>query len=351
MTKIFKEKDVNGKFLKNKILAVIGFGSQGRAHAMNLRDGGHRVIVGLYPKSGAVAAAEKCGFDVVSPAAAVKLADVALIALPDMEQPEIFGRDILPNLSKGKTLVFLHGLTVHSGLVKIPDGVNAVLVAPKGQGHTVRSLYLEGRGVPALIAVERGGRDAKATALAWAHGIGATRAGVIETTFKEETETDLFGEQAVLCGGLVSLVQSAFETLVKAGYKPEMAYFECCHELKFIVDSICQSGVSGMLSTVSDTAKYGGITRGQRVVGDRSKREMERVLKEIQSGKFAKEWAAEYAGGLKKYNKLLADGEKHPIEKVGQRLRSLMPWAAKQNAKGAKAAYSALFDAPNGRRK
>ena len=220
------------------------------------------------------------------------------------------------------------------------------MVAPKGPGHTVRSQYLENKGVPALIAVAQGGKEAKAIALAWADGIGATRAGVIETTFKEEMETDLFGEQAVLCGGVSALIQAGFETLVKAGYKPEMAYFECCHELKLIVDLINQSGISGMRFSISETAKYGDVTRGPRVITDKTKKEMEKILKEIQSGKFVKEWVAEYKSGLKKYNKLLAEGEKHPIEKVGQRLRALMPWAAKQNIKGAQASYSAVVEAP-----
>lgn len=342
--KIYTVKDAKPAVLKNKTLAVIGYGSQGHAHALNLKDSGYKVIIGLYPKSKSIEIAKKQGFKVMTTAEAVKAADVIMIAAPDMKQPDIYAKDIEPNLSKGKTLLFTHGLAIHSGLIKVPAGVNVVMVAPKGPGHTVRSQYLEGKGVPALIAVFQGGKPAKEIALAWANGIGGTRAGVIETTFKEETETDLFGEQAVLCGGVSALIKAGFEVLVKAGYKPEMAYFECCHELKLIVDLIVQSGISGMRFSISETAKYGDITRGPRVIADKTKKEMEKILKEIQSGKFTKEWVKEYKSGLKNYNKLLAEGEKHPIEKVGQRLRSLMPWVAKQNIKGAQAAYSAVVD-------
>lgn len=343
--KVLKEKDANKNVLRNKTLAVIGYGSQGHAHALNLKDSGYKVIVGLYPKSKSADIAKKQGFKVVPTAEAVKAADVILIAAPDMKQPDIYEKDIAPNLSAGKTLLFSHGLCIHSGLIKVPASVNVAMVAPKGPGHTVRSQYLEGKGVPALIAVHQGGRNARAVALAWADGIGATRAGVIETTFKEETETDLFGEQAVLCGGVSALIMAGFETLVKAGYKPEMAYFECCHELKLIVDLINQSGIAGMRFSISETAKYGDVTRGPRVVTEKTKKEMQKILREIQTGKFTKEWVAEYRSGLKNYNKLLAAGEKHLIEKTGQRLRSLMPWAAKSNIKGAQASYSAIVNA------
>ena len=344
--KVYREKDADKKVLKNKTLAVIGFGSQGHAHALNLKDSGYKVIIGLYPKSKSIEVAKKMGFKVLPTAEAVKEADVIMIAAPDMKQPDIYEKDIAPNLTKGKTLIFTHGLAIHSGLIKPPAGVNVVMVAPKGPGHTVRSQYLENRGVPSLIAVHAGGPAAKKIALAWADGIGATRAGVLETTFKEETETDLFGEQAVLCGGVSALIQAGFETLVKAGYKPEMAYFECCHELKLIVDLINQSGISGMRFSISETAKYGDVTRGPRVITSATKKAMEKILKEIQTGKFTKEWVAEYKGGLKNYNKLLKEGEAHPIEKVGQRLRSLMPWAAKANAniKGAQASFAAVIN-------
>ncbi len=344
--KVLKEKDANKNVLKNKTLAVIGYGSQGHAHALNLKDSGYKVIVGLYPKSKSIEVAKKQGFKVMPTAEAVKAADVIMIAAPDMKQQAIYEKDIAPNLAPGKTLIFTHGLAIHSGMIKPPADVNVVMVAPKGPGHTVRSQYLEGKGVPDLIAVAQGGKAAKEIALAWADGIGGTRAGVIETTFKEETETDLFGEQAVLCGGVSALIIAGFETLVKAGYKPEMAYFECCHELKLIVDLIVQSGISGMRFSISETAKYGDITRGPRVITDKTKKEMEKILKEIQTGKFTKEWVAEYKGGLKNYNKLLAEGEKHLIEKTGQRLRSLMPWAAKTNIKGAQASYSAVVEKP-----
>lgn len=342
--KVYTAKDANPAVLKNKTLAVIGYGSQGHAHALNLKDSGYKVIIGLYPKSKSVEVAKKQGFKVMSTADAVKAADVIMIATPDMKQPDIYKADIEPNLSKGKTLVFTHGLAIHSGLIKAPDGVNVIMVAPKGPGHTVRSQFLEGKGVPNLIAVFQGGKPAKEIALAWSNGIGGTRAGVIETTFKEETETDLFGEQAVLCGGVSALIKAGFETLVNAGYRPEMAYFECCHELKLIVDLITQSGISGMRFSISETAKYGDITRGPRVVNDKTKKEMEKILKEIQTGKFTNEWVKEYKGGLKNYKKLLAEGEQHQIEKVGQRLRSLMPWVAKQNIKGAQASYSATVE-------
>ena len=332
--KVYKEKDADKSVLKKKTLAVIGYGSQGHAHALNLKDSGYKVVIGLYPKSKSIEVAKKQGFKVMTTAEAVKAADVIMIAAPDMKQADIYEKDIAPNLSAGKTLLFTHGLAIHGGLIKAPKDVNVVMVAPKGPGHTVRSQYLEGKGVPALIAVAQGGKVAKAIALAWADGIGGTRAGVIETTFKEETETDLFGEQAVLCGGVSALVKA-------------MAYFECCHELKLIVDLIVQSGISGMRFSISETAKYGDITRGPRVITDKTKKEMEKILKEIQSGKFTKEWVAEYKGGLKNYNKLLAEGENHPIEKVGQRLRSLMPWAAKTNIKGAQASYSAMVEAPS----
>ena len=251
------------------------------------------------------------------------------------------GSKIKPNLSKGKTLLFTHGFAIHFGLIKAPRGVSVIMVAPKGPGHIVRSQYKEGKGVPALIAVNKGSsKDAKKIALAWAAGVGAARSGILETSFKEETETDLFGEQAVLCGGASALVEAGFETLVEAGYAPEMAYFECLHELKLIVDLMIESGIAGMRFSVSETAKYGDVTRGPRVINGNVKKSMKSILKEIQSGKFAKEWVKEYQAGLPKYNKLLEDGEKHPIEETGQRLRSLMPWIPKKNIKGAQASYS-----------
>jgi ketol-acid reductoisomerase len=339
--KIYTDKDADPKALKGKTLAVLGFGSQGHAHAMNLKDSGYKVIIGLYKGSKSVDAAKKKGFEVFETAEAVKRGDVILVALPDMKQPDVFAKDIEPNLAKGKTLLFLHGLAIHSGLIKPPAGVNVALVAPKGPGHVVRSQYVEGKGVPALIAVAQDAdRQAKKIALAWAYGIGGTRAGVIQTTFKEETETDLFGEQAVLCGGASALVRAGFETLVEAGYQPEMAYFECLHELKLIVDLMIESGIAGMRFSISETAKYGDITRGPRVINAKVKAEMGKILKEIQSGKFTKEWVAEYKSGLKNYKRLLAEGEKHQVEKTGARLRAIMPWVPKKNIKGAQAEYT-----------
>jgi ketol-acid reductoisomerase len=270
----------------------------------------------------------------------VKAADVIMIAVPDMKQASVYEADVAPNMKAGKTLLFTHGLAIHFGLIKPAAGVNVIMTAPKGPGHTVRSQYVEGRGVPSLIAVYQDATgNARDIALAWAKGIGGARAGVIETTFKEETETDLFGEQAVLCGGASALVTAGFETLVEAGYQPEMAYFECLHELKLIVDLMVESGISGMRFSISETAKYGDISRGPRVINDASKQAMREILKEIQSGEFTREWVEEYKKGLPRYNALLEAGEKHPIEVVGTRLRALMPWVPKKNIKGAQAAY------------
>ena len=326
--------------LQDKTIAVLGYGSQGHAHALNLKDSGVKVIIGLYAGSKSRQVAESHGFEVFDTAEAVRQADVIMVGLPDMKQADIYNEDIAPNLSKGKTLLFSHGLAVHFGLIKLHPQVDCIMVAPKGPGHMVRRLYQEGKGMPALIAVAQDkSRKAKKIALAWAKGIGSTRAGVLQTTFKEETETDLFGEQAVLCGGASALVQAGFETLVEAGYQPEMAYFECLHELKLICDLMYESGIAGMRFSISETAKYGDITRGPRVVNAKTKAEMKKILKEIQTGKFTKEWVAEYKGGLKNYKKLLAQGEKHPIEKTGTYLRGMMPWMSKKNIKGVQASY------------
>jgi len=339
--KVYTDKDADLKVLKNKTLAVIGYGSQGHAHALNLRDSGLKVIIGLYPKSKSIQVAKSHGFEVYETGEAVQKADVIMVAVPDMVQAKVYKNDIAPNLSANKCLLFTHGLAVHFGLIEAPKDVDVIMVAPKGPGHVVRSQYVEGKGVPSLIAIDNdASKKAKKIALAWAKGIGGTRAGVIQTTFKEECETDLFGEQAVLCGGASALVVAGFETLVEAGYAPEMAYFECLHELKLIVDLMVESGVSGMRFSISETAKYGDITRGPRVITAQTKRAMKSILKEIQSGKFVREWVKEYEGGLKNYKKLLNDGAKHPIEKTGQRLRGLMPWVAKRNIKGVQAAYN-----------
>ena len=338
--KVYTDSAADLGVFKNKTLAVLGFGSQGHAHALNLKDSGCKVIIGLYPGSKSRAVAEQYGFEVFDTAEAVRRADVIMVGLPDMKQAGVYEKDIAPNLTKGKCLLFSHGLAIHFGLIKLPKDVDCIMVAPKGPGHMVRRLYVEGKGMPALIAVAQDkSKQAKKLALAWAKGIGSTRAGVLQTTFKEETETDLFGEQAVLCGGASALITAGFETLVEAGYQPEMAYFECLHELKLICDLVYESGISGMRFSISETAKYGDITRGPRVINKNTKKEMKKILKEIQSGQFVKEWVKEYKGGLKNYNKLLAAGAKHPIEKTGAYLRGMMPWMAKKNIKGVAASY------------
>ncbi|MEY2465887.1 MAG: ketol-acid reductoisomerase [Verrucomicrobiota bacterium] len=338
--KVYTDKDANLAVLKNKTLAVLGFGSQGHAHALNLKESGLKVIIGLYEGSKSIPVAREKGFKVVTTAEAVKQADVIFVAVPDTKQAAVYEKDIKPNLTKGKTLLFSHGFSIHFKTIVPPKSVDVILVAPKGPGHIVRRQYLEGKGVPSLIAVfQNASGKAKATALAWAKGIGGTRAGVIETSFKEETETDLFGEQTVLCGGASALIQAGYETLVEAGYQPEMAYFECLHELKLIVDLMNEAGISGMRFSISETAKWGDVSVGPKIIDASVKKRMKTALKEIQSGKFAKGWVAEYKGGYKKYNALLKKGENHSIEKVGVRLRSMMPWMRKRSIKGAQAAY------------
>ncbi|MBK8001002.1 MAG: ketol-acid reductoisomerase [Verrucomicrobia bacterium] len=338
--KVFTDKDADLNVLKNKTLAVLGFGSQGHAHALNLKDSGLNVIIGLYEGSKSIAVAKQKGFEVFTTAEAVKRADVIMVALPDTKQAAAYEKDIAPNLTKGKTLVFSHGFAIHFKTVVPPKNVNVIMVAPKGPGHIVRRQYTEGKGVPSLIAVyQNPGKDAKKIALAWAKGIGGTRAGVIETNFKEETETDLFGEQTVLCGGTTALVKAGFEVLVEAGYSPEMAYFECLHELKLIVDLMNEKGIAGMRFSISETAKWGDVLVGPKIVDAGVKKRMKAALKDIQTGKFAKEWVKEYKGGYKKYNALLKKDEQHQIEKTGERLRSMMPWMPKRNIKGAQAAY------------
>ena len=338
--KIYSDKDGDLNVLKNKTVAVIGFGSQGHAHALNLKESGVKVIIGLYPGSKSIAAAKKFGFEVFDAAEAVKKADIIFIATPDLAIAGVYEKDIKPNLTKGKTLLFSHGFAIHFKTVVPPKNIDVIMVAPKGPGHLVRRQYQEGRGVPALIAVfQNPSKQAKKVALAWAKGIGATRAGVLETSFKEETETDLFGEQAVLCGGASALVTAGYDTLVAAGYQPEMAYFECLHELKLIVDLMYEAGISGMRFSISETAKYGDVVTGPRIINKAVRAEMKKVLTEIQNGKFAKGWIKEAKTGKKKYRKLLADGAKHPIEKTGARLRGLMPWIGKRNLGGAQASY------------
>jgi ketol-acid reductoisomerase len=338
--KVYSDKDADLNVLQGKTLAVLGFGSQGHAHALNLKDSGCNVIIGLYEGSKSIPVAKEKGFEVYPTAEAVRRADVIFVALPDTKQPAAYEKDIAPNLGKGKTLLFSHGFSIHFKTIVPPKEVDVILVAPKGPGHIVRRQFTEGKGVPALIAVYQSpSKKGKKIALAWAKGIGGTRAGVIETTFQEEAETDLFGEQTVLCGGLSALVLAGYETLVEAGYQPEMAYFECLHELKLIVDLMNEAGISGMRFSVSETAKWGDVSVGPKIIDKDVKKRMKQALKEVQNGTFAKGWVKEYQGGYKKYNALLKAGENHSIEKVGARLRSLMPWMQKRSVKGVQAAY------------
>jgi ketol-acid reductoisomerase len=338
--KVYTDKDADLNVLKGKTLAVLGFGSQGHAHALNLKDSGCNVIIGLYEGSKSIPVAKEKGFKVFNTGEAVRRADVIFVALPDTKQAKAYEKDIAPNLAPGKALLFSHGFSIHFKTITPPKDVDVILVAPKGPGHIVRRQFTEGKGVPALIAVyQNPTKQAKKIALAWAKGIGGTRAGVIETTFKEETETDLFGEQTVLCGGLSALVLAGYETLVEAGYQPEMAYFECLHELKLIVDLMNEAGISGMRFSISETAKWGDVSVGPKIIDKSVKKRMKEALKDIQTGKFAKGWVKEYEGGYKKYNALLKNGEKHSIEKVGSKLRSMMPWMQKRSIKGAQASY------------
>ena len=328
------------RVLKGKTLAVLGFGSQGHAHALNLKESGCKVIIGLYKGSKSRRVAKQKGFEVYDTGEAVKRADVIMVALPDTKQASVYESCIEPNLEKGKTLLFSHGFAIHFKTVIPPKNVDVIMVAPKGPGHIVRRQFVEGKGVPSLIAVyQNPTRKAKKVALAWAKGIGGARAGVLQTTFKEETETDLFGEQTVLCGGASALIQTGYEVLVEPGYQPEMAYFECLHELKLIVDLMNESGIHGMRFSISETAKWGDVSVGPKIIDKSVKKRMKVALKEIQNGKFAKGWVREYETGYKKYNRLLKAGEKHGIEKVGSRLRGLMPWMKKRQVKGAQAAY------------
>jgi ketol-acid reductoisomerase len=340
MAKVYHDKDADLGALKGKTLAVLGFGSQGHAHALNLKESGCNVIIGLYDGSKSIPVAQEKGFEVVNTAEAVRRADVIFVALPDTKQAAAYEKDIAPNLSKGKTLLFSHGFSIHFKTIVPPKNVNVIMVAPKGPGHIVRRQFTEGKGVPSLIAIyQNPGKDAKKIALAWAKGVGGTRAGVLETNFKEETETDLFGEQTVLCGGCSALVKAGFETLVEAGYSPEMAYFECLHELKLIVDLMNEAGIAGMRFSISETAKWGDVSVGPKIIDGSVKKRMKAALKDIQSGKFAKDWVKEYKTGYKRYNALLAKDAKHPIEKTGEKLRAMMPWMQKRSIKGAQAAY------------
>jgi ketol-acid reductoisomerase len=325
--KIYYEDDADLSLLKNKTIAILGYGSQGHAQAQNLRDSGCKVIIGQRKGGANYDLAVKHGFEPLSAAEATKAADIVNILLPDEVQGDIFRADIRPNLQKGNVLMCSHGFNIHFGQVIPPEGVDSALVAPKGPGHLVRSEYVKGAGVPCLIALGKGASDqSRRLALAYAKGIGGTRGGVIETTFAEETETDLFGEQCVLCGGVSALVKAAFETLVEAGYQPEMAYFECMHELKLIVDLFYQGGLNYMRYSVSNTAEYGDYTRGPRIVTEETKREMKKILNEIQTGQFAKEWILENKANQPTFQAMRRRDRDHLLEKVGKDLRGMMTW-------------------------
>ncbi len=329
--KIFYEKDAPLEALKGQTIAVIGYGSQGHAHAQNLRDSGLDVIVGQRPGSRNYELAKKHGFEPVSAAEAAEKADVIMMLVPDHVQADLYREAVEPGLKPGKMLMFSHGFNIHFGQIVPPADVDVTMVAPKGPGHLVRREYEVGAGVPCLVAVHQDATgNALKRALAYANGIGGARAGVIETTFKEETETDLFGEQVVLCGGTAELIKAAFETLVEAGYQPEIAYFECCHELKLIVDLIYEGGLSRMRYSISDTAEYGDLTRGKRVITQETRQEMKRILGEIQTGQFAKEWLLENRVGRPVFSALRRMEAEHPIEEVGSRLRDMMSWLKKE---------------------
>ena len=335
---VYYEADADPSIIRGRKVAVVGYGSQGHGHALNLKDSGVDVRVGLRAGSASVAKAESQGLRVLPIDEAAAEADVIMILAPDTEQKRIYDESIAPQMTPGKALAFAHGFNVRFGRIAPPEGCDVIMIAPKGPGHLVRRTYTEGGGVPALIAVEQDATgSAKALALSYADAIGGTRAGVIETTFPEETETDLFGEQVVLCGGLTSLVQAGFETLVDAGYAPEMAYFECLHEVKLIVDLMYEEGIAGMRYSISDTAEYGDLTRGPRIITDETRAEMKQILAEIQSGKFADEWVAESDSGRPNYKALQEKGREHPIEDVGGRLRAMMPWISAGRTKVADA--------------
>lgn len=325
--KIYLDKDINTELIKTKKIAIIGFGSQGYGQSMNLKDSGCDVVLGLRQGGKSEVKAKNYGFRVMSIEDAVKYADIVQILIPDELQAEVFAKQILPNMRKGQYLMFSHGFNIHFQKIQAPDNVNVIMVAPKGPGHTVRSEFEAGKGVPSLIAIYKDFTgDSKEVALSYASAIGAGRAGIIETTFREETETDLFGEQAVICGGISALIKSGFETLVEAGYSPYMAYFETLHEMKLIVDLIYEGGLADMRYSISNTAEYGDMTRGPKVIGEQSKEAMKKILKDIQSGDFAKEFVSEMQSGCKNFNRLRKENADHLIEKTGEEIRSSFIW-------------------------
>ena len=348
MATVFYQKDANPSALKEKMIAVFGYGSQGHAQAQNLRDSGYNVIIGLDPERSSAKQARADGMTVLAPVEAASRADWIQILTPDETQAEFYDSAIKPHLHKGKILGFSHGFAIHFKTIEPPKDVDVVMIAPKGPGHLVRRVYDQGGGVPSLLAIHQdaSGR-AHEYALCYAHGIGSTRAGVLQTTFKEETESDLFGEQAVLCGGLTSLMQKGFETLVAAGYAPEIAYFECVHEMKLIVDLIYEGGLSRMRYSISNTAEYGDLTRGEKSVGDETRKAMKEILANIQNGNFAKEWIEENKQGGKNFAALRQRAAQHPIEKVGEQLRSMMSWLPSDKKKSAEAAKTKEAQAVN----
>jgi ketol-acid reductoisomerase len=327
MTDIYYEKDADLSKLEGKTVAVIGYGSQGHAHALNLKDSGVEVVVGLRPDSNSRKEAEAAGLRVLDVADAASAGDIVMILLPDEKQAEVWENEIADGIAPGNLLLFAHGFTIHFGQIEPPAGVDVGMVAPKGPGHLVRRQFVEGRGVPCLIAVHQDASGgAKDLILAYAKAIGGMRTGVIETTFKDEAETDLFGEQSVLCGGATELVRAGFETLVEAGYDPRLAYFECLHELKLIVDLMYEKGITGMRDSISNTAEYGDLTRGKRVIGPEVREAMKKILADIQSGDFAREWIAENRAGQENFQRMRKEQQGHQVEKVGSELRAMMPW-------------------------
>ncbi|NEQ74250.1 MAG: ketol-acid reductoisomerase [Okeania sp. SIO2C9] len=330
MAKMYYDTDANLDILNDKTIAIIGYGSQGHAHALNLKDSGSKVIVGLYPGSKSAHKAKEAGLDVYPVDQAAEKADLIMILLPDEVQKTVYKNEIEPNLTEGKILAFAHGFNIHFGQIIPPSNVDVVMVAPKGPGHLVRRTYEQGEGVPCLFAIfQDASGQARDRAMAYAKGIGGTRAGILETSFREETETDLFGEQAVLCGGLSELIKAGFETLVNAGYQPELAYFECLHEVKLIVDLVVEGGLAKMRDSISNTAEFGDYTRGPRVVNDQTRAEMRKILSEIQSGQFAREFVMENQTGKPVFTAMRRQQAEHPVEEVGKDLRAMFSWLKK----------------------